>query len=668
MNTKRFFTTLSLLGLLSLCACSPVESGPKVPSIPPETTSSESRVSSSEEASSVSPSLESSSVEDQDFIEVHDPCDHYYVGETFSKALRAEVLLHYNGRVQDISSRSSGVSYSLKDAAGKTVDVDAPFTKTGNYTYQIYLTKEPTIVSEEMPITVLASPSKKLTQKSILPAGFTYGDFEGSVGQNLSFLSKGDVPCLVIPLEFSDYPFASIGYGEGYGSAINTLFNGNGPQDTGYFESIASYYRKSSMNQLRFQFDIADVYRPGLATSDVISSGVGGAYTLVDQAVEAYKQIHGADSTKKYDLDHDGFLDGVWVLYSAPHYATGAYGSMPGSDLFWAFCSNLGGEANLDSPKANSFGWASASFMFEGCEAPKVDSHTFIHETGHLLSLPDYYSYDLNGVKASGAQGGLAMMDLNIGDQDSFSKMALGWANPYVAREDCLVTLKPNGSSGDSLILCDSWNGTAFDEYILLDFVTPEGLNALDSKTAYPGRPLYFSEAGVRMYHIDARLGEFQFQTAEESSSGYGGVRPIKGNRADYYLGDSDVRALVASGSLAKLSTDATVPLKDRAKGYTVINANSTTRALIGEYPYNNNRLIALVGADYKVCELDDSHGTNASLFRTGDCWTVNGKTLRNFSSTEGVFNNGDDFGFVVSVLSINDDGATIQIKKVRAE
>ena len=60
-----------------------------------------------------------------------------------------------------------------------------------------------------------------------------------------------------------------------------------------------------------------------------------------------------------------------------------------------------------------------------------VDAHTFIHETGHLLGLDDYYDYnDYRGAK--GGLYGADMMDNNIGDHGSVNKLLLGWIEPTV--------------------------------------------------------------------------------------------------------------------------------------------------------------------------------------------------------------------------------------------
>lgn len=669
MVKKSIVFPIILVTSLLVMGCGAVtSSGPRI-TVPPEEDSNSSILDTSEISNTSVNSNTSSATNVEDHIKVIDENEYYYVGETFFKVFRAKVTLYYQGTERDISSRGTGFDFILKDDKGNVVDHNKPFSKAGKYTYQMFLSSRPSIVSNIVSIDVKESPKNVLQTKTEMPTGFTYYDFEKSCLDNLSLPPIGKVNCLVIPIEVSDYPFKDAGYGDDYLNSINILFNGNGKQDTGYYESISSYYYKSSLGKLDIDFEIASVYECGYSSTELMGGGTGSAFSLAEYAVNNYKTINGENSTTKFDNDHDGFIDGLWMVYSAPNYSSGIYGNALGADLFWAFCADITWtEASLTSPNVHSFGWASIDFMYEGTEAPNIDSHTFCHETGHLLSLPDYYSYSMNGVKASGAQGGLAMMDLNIGDQDSFSKLSLGWSKPYVVTDDCLIKIKSNTLTNECIVIADSYNGTAFDEYIIIDLVTPEGLNELDALEQYTWwRPKYFSETGVRMYHIDARLGAFVYMIEGENRVEAEGIYPYMDStkQKDYYLTDEMVRDVVNKGHLEPLSLDKTVYYKGRNPGYTVINANSTSRALIGSAPYNNNRLISLISADNKVCELDDYQASNASLFKAGDSWTVNGQTLRNFSSNNGVFNNGDNFSFVISVLSIENGEATIQIRKV---
>ena len=628
-----------------------------------ESSSSDVLSSSNDSSSDQSSSSSSSSQVDDNRMEVVDPTMTYYVGETLAYVSRLSVTLYYNGKVSDISLQTKNYLYELYDLSGNELDAYSPFAKAGEYKYRLKAnSSKADVYSNYIDIEVLDIPSAKLTTKTKLPENFNYDDLENSCLSNLSIPSTGDVNVLVIPVEISDYPFNQSAYGDDYLNKIDTLFNGNGVEDTGYWESISSYYNKVSGGALNINFTIADVYQCGYTSSQLIPSGVGAAFSLAAYAVEDYKDINGKASTAQFDNDKDGYIDGLWMVYSSPQYSTGAYGVA--AELFWAFCSDLDYYApNLASPNVHSFGWASIYFASECVEAPQVDAHTFIHETGHLLSLPDYYSYDVS----FGPQGGLAMMDFNIGDQDAFSKMSLGWANPYYAEEDCVVTLRPNESSGDCLIIADNWNGTAFDEYLLLDLETPTGVNELDSSTSYSGWPLYYSTPGIRLYHVDARLGEFKYVSMSDGLPvSDSGIYPVleEGN-SDYYLSDKKVKEISSKGYVERMSTDTSIPYEERASGYTVINANSPSRVLIDEAKYTTNRLLTLVGADGKLCEINQCYGSNDMLFKEGDCWALNGRTLKVFNNADVGFNNGDDCTWSFSVLECNEQEAKILVRKL---
>ena len=60
-----------------------------------------------------------------------------------------------------------------------------------------------------------------------------------------------------------------------------------------------------------------------------------------------------------------------------------------------------------DGKKTFAVSFASTSFM-NNDEKYYVDSSTYIHETGHLLGLDDYYSYNPNTI---GKVYGADMMD-----------------------------------------------------------------------------------------------------------------------------------------------------------------------------------------------------------------------------------------------------------------
>jgi len=322
---------------------------------------------------------------------------------------------------------------------------------------------------------------------------------------------------LAIPVEFSDYPFAS-----DIKDDINTLCNGNNEDGTtGYWESISSYYSKSSYGKLDFSVTVGDIYRPinpdtneQYKASDMKNKPYTVVLDFLRDAVSAYKAATGS-TCQEFDSDSNGFIDSVYLIYSTPSYAVV---SSLNHGIFWAWTFwDYKESPVIDNPIANAFFWASQNFMDE--EGKNViDAHTFIHETGHLLGANDYYNYDSSN---QAPMGKIDMMDYNIGDHSMWTKMSFGWVDPIVVTGDARITIKSSQAQDDVILLVpDNWNGTPFDEMLTLKLSTPRGLNELDSKPKYTeSRPLVYTKPGLKLLHVDSRIMETNNWTYVDSNT-----------------------------------------------------------------------------------------------------------------------------------------------------
>lgn len=335
--------------------------------------------------------------------------------------------------------------------------------------------------------------------------------------------STGTQKMLVIPIETKDSSFASSSL-----TQLDKCFFG-ADSDTGW-ESVASFYKKSSYGLLNLEGEVSDVYKLSLTTSQLESkfnkaSKSGENYTD-DVLDEALDYLESSIDLSQYDSDNDGYIDSVWMIYSCK--------SDTSSSLYWAFTTWSANENKHNGKKASTYSWASIDFLTEynykeGLnDQSYADAHTYIHETGHQLGLDDYYSYDYSyslSNKSGNADtpvGGVDMMDANIGDHMAFSKYQLGWIDPVVVTEEYLeannytLTLSSlqSSSSNNAFILPlynddeeIEYNYTPFDEYLIVEYYTPNNLNATDVKGYTSGIKTY-SQYGVLVYHVNATIGK----------------------------------------------------------------------------------------------------------------------------------------------------------------
>lgn len=211
-------------------------------------------------------------------------------------------------------------------------------------------------------------------------------------------------------------------------------------------------------------YEIADVYKTGKTQKQVYEDAfVNGSYGNHDNAAgvirDAYMDYlnkNGNSSTKKFDSDGNGWIDGIVAVYSG-HNFTEMSEAYDTSMYYWAYTYwTIGAysdanwtKPNKNCPTPNLYVWMSYDFFYEAVKSPKVDAHTLIHETGHMYGLDDYYS------SSSCMAGGHAMMDANVVDHDVYSKMMLGWVKPHVVTGPETITFAPSQETGDCILILE---------------------------------------------------------------------------------------------------------------------------------------------------------------------------------------------------------------------
>ncbi len=442
--------------------------------------------------------------------------------------------------------------------------------------------------------------------------------------RTMTLETTGEQRLLVIPVDFTDYRAERLDEGPVNSRRLlqNAFF---GESATTQWESLASFYHRSSYQQLAISGFVSDWYQSNEVAASIASSGSKTVTTerILKAAVEWYRNTY--DDINSFDANDDGYLDAVFLVYAAPY--------VNNNSVFWAFTSfdtGVDGSLRIGNPIANAYVWASYHFL--NVYRQKGDPHTFIHEFGHLLGLTDYYNTSAIPVNFSqlstldsdfkryqylhGPTGKVDMMDYSIGDHTTLSKMLLNWTKPYVVTGQGTITIAPFVSSGDTIIIANDWNGKAFDEYLALEFYAPLGLNYVDSERAYGhDHARLMGNFGLKVYHVDARAS-------------------YHATNNDLFLGYED-----------DFSSDNLPPINTSYRTIAHTNTYSTT--------INEHLIYRLLEKGESKTFLQGSMATNATLYYEGDTFGIT-----DFSDF--TFNDGTSLPFTFKIDAMNRYQATI--------
>lgn len=334
------------------------------------------------------------------------------------------------------------------------------------------------------------SEYQSLSAKDVPSIGPTLSDVYSYGDARYVVPSLGEASITVIPVTFADYPSAEAN--ENGLVALNEVFFGDKAGNQYY--SLAEFYDRSSFHRFHVKGKVVPHYFQSPDSYATLETKRNAAQTK-NALVKLYASAiawHNALPDIESELQMG---DPVYFVYFAPYSGMNG-GQSQRSSMMWAFA--------LNDPAP--LGWTSY-YMVNGGDN-RLDAHTLIHEFGHMLGLKDYYDTDANSSLAPiSPLGRMDMMDCSLGDHASFSKMLLGWTNPFVATGPCEISLRPSQGNGDCVLLSADWNGTPFDEYILLEYYTPSYLNATDASLHDESGFSLMNKAGIKAYHVDARLG-----------------------------------------------------------------------------------------------------------------------------------------------------------------
>ena len=183
--------------------------------------------------------------------------------------------------------------------------------------------------------------------------------------------------------------------------------------------------------------------------------------------------------------------------------------------------------------------------------------------------------------------------------------------------------MQSTSDSGDFFIVSNSFAGHPFDEYFVVEYITPTGINYMDYRNPYKGNNLQgFSKPGIRISHVDSR-GVRLVNTGND----YTFTHETNYNLINGVIIDNSTRDPIYKLSTGKYCQENVIMQKD----YTTFD----TSVLSPNYPIGRT--------------------VDSLLFYENEVFTLNGNSqYRNLMpSKSNLLNKGIEFNFTIKVVSL---------------
>jgi len=206
-------------------------------------------------------------------------------------------------------------------------------------------------------------------------------------------ITSGTLKNLVIPFKFSDHTSRNVPSR----ADLDTLMNNAGPDallcPTG---SVRDVYLESSFNQLDLESTVVDWVTIDY-TEAYCANGNSGLITqfhvCIKNALE--KVVAAGVNFSDYDLDNDGYIDGIAFFhsgYGAEWGGTDSYNTSY-TDRIWSHKWAIWGSNSFSNNGVTVYEYhiSPALWSTSGSDIGRIG--VVAHETGHFLGLPDLYDY-----------------------------------------------------------------------------------------------------------------------------------------------------------------------------------------------------------------------------------------------------------------------------------
>ncbi len=451
--------------------------------------------------------------------------------------------------------------------------------------------------------------------------------------------STGFQAALVVLISFPDGAYA---FGDETVSNLNNTYFGNRLDTAFHWNSLSSYYNTASYGKLNMSGIITSVYSTEVTSASIKEreksdslKAIGDLCGVYNDSISAIKNktllsMSGNEIDLQYfDSNKDGMID-------SPTFITNVDDEEKWGGAFWPHMAFASDSSDKD---LNFNVYSSSNLHHFDFNSYNGGARTAIHEQGHVFGLDDYYDYSSPDYpnKSLDLVGEHDMQDYNKFDWNSYSKMLTKWVSPYVidgTREKTTIEIGDAASTGDCILIpadYSTWNGTPYDEYLLLELFSPFGNNKIDWDINLQSTP-NLGSGGIRMYHVDSRLYGYDSK---------GGEWVEDPKNTVYTKFDHPCNSTDASDYGFK-------KLPSEAKGchqLQVIQAGKENT--FGSSVYTARHIL-----------------NYSDLFKTGDEFTFS--DYSDFFPKETTMNNGEKFNYTIEFESVSPSDAKITITKTK--
>jgi len=398
-------------------------------------------------------------------------------GSVITITLKGDERIHWAVSTDDYTlllNKNGFYEYAIKDATGDLVlsGVHARNEKER--------TQEEKMLLQQTPKKLHFNVSQVKEAKALRAARNPQQPLSKMIDkQQTPFIGEKRVP--VILVDFPGKPFTKAK------AEYETLMNQIGYSQGSATGSVRDYFLASSYNQLDFQAEVYGPYTLSRSIAYYDDSSWG------DPRVMAYEAILAACNNgldlSAYDLDNDGIIDGVHIIFAGYGQEAGApAGQSIWSHMWYAELYGLGGKQGTIYSCTPELRGTSGSTL-----APMG---TVAHELSHVFGLPDLYDTDY--WDSGGYTEAIEQWDImafgswnNNGDTPSYHsawcKDFLGWVTAIELTEPAEITLPDPAKQGVIYRI----NTQTPNEYFLLENRQRQGWDA------------YLPGKGMLIYHVD---------------------------------------------------------------------------------------------------------------------------------------------------------------------